>query len=193
MIVHRDYRDSSANIIKIFDDRIEFFNPGSLFGGITIELLLSGNYSSKTRNKLVAKVFKEIGLIERYGSGIMRVRRICKEYGIIEPKFEEVFNGFRVILFKEKLTVAEDVTKNDTDNDTDKVTEKVTEKVTGNQDRIIQLITKRATITSVELSKIIGISERKIKENIKKLKEKGIIKRIGPDKGGYWLVMGKTK
>ena len=74
-----------------------------------------------------------------------------------------------------------------------KITSKVTEKVTENQDKIIQLITKRTTITSVELSKIIGISERKIKENIKKLKEKGIIKGIGPDKGGYWKVIGKIK
>jgi len=73
MVVHRDYRDSSASIIKIFDDRIEFFNPGKLYGGITINDLLSGNYSSKTRNKLIAKAFKEVGLIERYGSGIKRI------------------------------------------------------------------------------------------------------------------------
>jgi len=70
-----------------------------------------------------------------------------------------------------------------------KITSKVTEKVTENQSKIIQLIIKKATITSIELSGIIGISERKIKENIKKLKEKGIIKRIGPDKGGYWKVL----
>ncbi len=65
MIVHRDYRDSSASTIKIFDDRIEFFNPGKLYRGITIENLLTSNYTSKTRNKLIAKAFKEIGLIER--------------------------------------------------------------------------------------------------------------------------------
>jgi len=36
------------------------------------------------------------------------------------------------------------------------------------------------------LAKIVGISERKIKSNIAKLKQKGMIKRIGPDKGGHW-------
>ncbi|OGE84326.1 MAG: hypothetical protein A2Y39_04320, partial [Candidatus Delongbacteria bacterium GWF2_40_14] len=41
MIVHRDYRESSGSLIKIFDDRIEFYNPGKLFGGITMEELLS--------------------------------------------------------------------------------------------------------------------------------------------------------
>jgi len=82
MIVHRDYRDSSGSIIKIFDDRIEFYNPGNLFGGLTIKNLLSGKYSSKTRNNLIAKAFKEIGLIERYGSGIMRIQKICNELNL---------------------------------------------------------------------------------------------------------------
>lgn len=100
MVVHRDYRDSNQSIIKIFDDRIEFYNPGGLFGGITIDDLLSGNYTSQSRNKLIAKAFKEVGLIERYGSGIQRILKIVEEYGGIEITFEEVFNGFRVILIK---------------------------------------------------------------------------------------------
>lgn len=54
MIVHRDYRDSSDSVIKIFDDRIEFFNPGDLYDDLTVEKLLSNNYESKTRNKLIA-------------------------------------------------------------------------------------------------------------------------------------------
>lgn len=37
MIVHRDYRASSDSTVKIHYDRIEFFNPGSLLPGITIE------------------------------------------------------------------------------------------------------------------------------------------------------------
>jgi len=64
MVVHRDYRDSNGSIIKIFDDRIEFFNPGKLFGDITIADLISNNYSSKVRNKLIARAFKEVGIIK---------------------------------------------------------------------------------------------------------------------------------
>ena len=47
MVVHRDYRDSSASIIKIFDNRIEFYNPGKLYGGITVQDLLSGELHVK--------------------------------------------------------------------------------------------------------------------------------------------------
>jgi len=72
MVVHRDYRDSSDSVIKIFDDRIEFFNPGDLYDDLTIEQLETNSYKSKTRNKLIALMFKECGLIEKYGSGIGR-------------------------------------------------------------------------------------------------------------------------
>ena len=80
----------------IFDDRIEFFNPGKLYGGITIQDLLSGNYTSQCRNKLIANACKEAGLIERYGSGIQRILNICKNYGVVPPVFEEIFNDASV-------------------------------------------------------------------------------------------------
>lgn len=174
MIVHRDYKDSSASIIKIFDNKIEFYNPGNLYGGITIKDLLSGNYSSKTRNKLIAKAFKEIGLIERYGSGIMRVRRICKEYGIIEPKFEEIFNGFRVILFKEKIIDTGNDTGNDTDNDTER------------GQKIISLIRKDSKITINQIARNLSVSRSTILRDINKLKANGVLERLGSEKGGHW-------
>jgi ATP-dependent DNA helicase RecG len=43
-IIHRDYTRSSDSVIKIFDDRIEFYNPGKLPPGLTVETLLSGRY-----------------------------------------------------------------------------------------------------------------------------------------------------
>ncbi|MGD9707912.1 MAG: RNA-binding domain-containing protein, partial [Candidatus Delongbacteria bacterium] len=67
---------------KIIDDRIEFYNPGKLFGGITMEDLLTNNYTSQARNKVIAKAFKEIGSVERYGSGIKKVFDICRDYGV---------------------------------------------------------------------------------------------------------------
>jgi len=177
MIVHRDYRDSSGSIIKIFDDRIEFYNPGNLFGGLTIKNLLSGKYSSKTRNNLIAKAFKEIGLIERYGSGIMRIQKICNDYRIKEPKFEEVFNGFMVTLYKEKLEDNKNVTDNDTDNDTDR------------GQIIMNLIKKDSRITLSQLAKKLIVSRSTILREIKDLKANGKLKRIGTEKSGHWEIL----
>ena len=103
MVVHRDYRDSGNSIVRIFDDRIDFFNPGKLFGGLTIDNLFSGNYSSRTRNGALARIFKECGLVERYGSGITRILNECKFYGLSKPVFEEFAEGFKVTLFKTRV------------------------------------------------------------------------------------------
>ena len=68
----------------------------------------------------------------------------------------------------------------------EKVTERVTERVTENQAIIIREMEKNPFVTAIGLAKILGISLRKTKENIKKLQQKGFIRRIGPDKGGHW-------
>ena len=47
----------------------------------------------------------------------------------------------------------------------------------------------RVTITVREMSEILGLSRRGVEEQIKSLKQKGVIRRIGPDKGGHWEVI----
>jgi ATP-dependent DNA helicase RecG len=189
MIVHRDYRDSSASIIKIFDNRIEFYNPGKLYGGITIQNLLSGNYTSKSRNKLIARAFKDAGMIERYGSGIMRIRKICKEYGIKEPVFNEVFDGFQVILYNEKIMdkvinitdVQKNIKrkrKNDLENDLE-----------NRHGTIIKFIKSNTKVSMLKLSKVLNVSPATIKRDIEQLKMNGLIERVGANKGGYWKIL----
>ena len=70
-----------------------------------------------------------------------------------------------------------------------KVGEKVGEKVSQNQQLIIEEIIHNPYVSARELSEIFRISSRKIEENIKKLKAQGVVKRIGPAKGGHWEVL----
>jgi predicted HTH transcriptional regulator len=58
MIVHRDYTHASESVIKIFDDHIEFYNPGKLLGGLSVPRLLTGNYISTIRNKQKKQLLK---------------------------------------------------------------------------------------------------------------------------------------
>ncbi|MCK5643737.1 MAG: winged helix-turn-helix transcriptional regulator, partial [Gammaproteobacteria bacterium] len=44
-------------------------------------------------------------------------------------------------------------------------------------------------VTRKELAQITGITEDGVKFHLTRLKENGAIKRIGPDKGGYWKVL----
>jgi predicted HTH transcriptional regulator len=100
-LVHADYAQRGAPIrLSLFDDRLELENPGLLPFGLTVEDILQG--VSKLRNRVIGRVFKELGLIEQWGSGIGRMIDTCRELGLPEPSFEEVGWHFRVTLRKER-------------------------------------------------------------------------------------------
>ena len=99
MIVHRDYRSANDSTIKVYDDRIEFFNPGVLLDDLTVEKIKTGNYKSHLRNKQIATIFRELELIEKYGSGVRRVIDNCMAYGLPEPEFEVTQGGLAVTVF----------------------------------------------------------------------------------------------
>ncbi len=70
-----------------------------------------------------------------------------------------------------------------------KTTQKTTQKITHKTTRkIVTLIMKNPKVSRRELSQLVGISEDGVKFQLDKLKRKGIIERIGPDKGGYWNI-----
>ncbi len=92
-LVHADYSQRGAPVrIAFFDDRIEIENPGILLPGLTIEDMKQG--ISKIRNPVIARVFRELGLIEQWGSGVRRMFREAREQGLPEPEILEI--GMRV-------------------------------------------------------------------------------------------------
>lgn len=75
------------------------------------------------------------------------------------------------------------------DKKADNVTDKVVDKLTKNQILILNLIENKNQISARELSIELGISHRKTQENIAKLKEIGLLKRIGSPKSGHWEIV----
>lgn len=71
---------------------------------MTIEDLLDPTHSSKPRNKLIAQIFYDMGIIERYGSGIQRMIQACREAGLPDPVFEGKFGGFAITFAKDLFT-----------------------------------------------------------------------------------------
>jgi len=97
-VVHRDYKNTSDIVIKIFDDRIEFSNPGTIYGNLNIEDLYRDDYVSSIRNKLLAEAFYLLGDIEKYGTGFLRIRKALKEYPEIDFRMEEMGDYFKSVL-----------------------------------------------------------------------------------------------
>ncbi|MBF0197950.1 MAG: putative DNA binding domain-containing protein [Planctomycetes bacterium] len=180
MIVHRDYRDSGHSVIKIFDERIEFFNPGALEGGLSVEQLLSGDYPSRARNRAVARVFKECGYIERYGSGIKRILNVCHKYQLPRPCFESKHNGFKVVLYKNKSA--------ERGKSNEGVSEGVSEGVNEGVNELLMLISRFPGERIPFYSEKASTSSKNIERWMKHLKSQGkVLFRGAPKTGGYYV------
>ncbi|WP_229388663.1 ATP-binding protein [Methanosarcina sp. DH2] len=124
-VVHADYSQKGAPIrIAFFDDRIEIENPGILLPGLTVEDMLQG--VSKLRNRVIARVFWELDLIEQWGSGVPRMFKEAETLNIPEPEVIEIGMRVRLIIhLTEKIktkvpkTAIEQVTEQVADKCTD--------------------------------------------------------------------------
>ena len=164
-IAHRDYFEDGAKIqIDIFDDRVEISNPGGLIKAIK---LAQFGHRSLSRNPLLFGLLERMNLVEQIGSGISRMRELCKKAKLKGPKFD--MDGFFTVTFFRPSVV--------------KTVVKTVEK-------IIALIKENPKITQKELSEKTGLTIRGVEWNLKKLKEEGILKRIGSAKGGHWEIKG---
>lgn len=75
--------------------------------------------------------------------------------------------------------------------ETPKGREKITksrEKTPKSREKIISLIAEDGTLSASAIADIIGITPKAVEKHIARLKAEGIIKRIGPDKGGHWVL-----
>jgi ATP-dependent DNA helicase RecG len=182
-IIHKDYTGAPIQL-SIYNDKIILWNEGRLPEGFTIAILLQ-KHPSRPSNKNIADIFFKAGFIEAWGRGIAKIVNGFTQAGLPAPVFDSAMGGI-VITFQRAIT-----DKNQQKHGIESVTKKVTEKVTENQSLILKKIAAKPSISTRELASRIGISQRKIKENIAKLKTMGLLKRIGPAKGGYWEVIGE--
>lgn len=157
-IVHADYSQQGSPIrIAIFNNRIEIENPGLLRFGLTIEDIKNG--VSKLRNRVIGRVFSEIGLIEQWGSGIQRIISVCKESGNRPPIFEEIGTHFRVTLFSDMVECpATDTTDN---------------KIIGCIDK-----SNNKSLSTQSIASEIKLSTRATRMRLRKLVDKGLLAEI---------------
>ena len=93
-IAHRDYR-STANVqVHIYHDRLEIITPGGLPAGMKEEDM---GFRSMPRNPLLFSLFYRMNLVEQIGSGIKRIRELCVDYGVADPRFEVSANWVAVV------------------------------------------------------------------------------------------------
>ncbi|MFO7790672.1 MAG: ATP-binding protein [Bacteroidales bacterium] len=93
-VIHRDYSLSGKDIkIAIFDDKIEITSPGKLMPSVDYSDMDSGQ--SDIRNKILAPVFKKLGIIEQWGNGLKLIAEELQTYPEIELSWKEPGLAFR--------------------------------------------------------------------------------------------------
>ncbi len=207
---HRSYIDDGAIQVSIFDDRLEITSPGSIYNNLSVEQIISGRTSS--RNKVLTRVFKEMGLIEEWGTGLQRVIDRCRDMYLPDPKFEDLDTAFRVTVFrnnsvksKENLTELNDISVKDSDKmtesdnisvkDSDKMTE-LNKKIHHFKEKdqvkvlsVINYLKQNNSITSLETKSLLGVSESTCRRLLTKCVEADILYSKGQTKNKKYYLM----
>ena len=186
---HRNFLYESCIQVAVYDDRLEVTSPGGLYNGLTYEELMSGH--SRIRNKGIANVFSQMGLVESWGSGIRRILDAAKDYDLAEPVFQEFDNMFRVELFRnsmhyETMNIANGDNAGDIRGDNTGGKEDIS-------NIVIELMKETPSITAVKLSEKTNVSTRQISRVVKALRESGRIVRVGSTRSGYWKIIDDNK
>ena len=172
-IVHKAYESLTPIQIAVYDDKLEIFNCGYLPENWTIENLLC-SHRSRPYNPDIANAFFRAGEIETWGRGIERIINGCKDAGCPEPTFECRSGEIWTVFHYGKA------------ESTQKSVQKSVQK-------IVSLIKADPHITTQAVADQLGINRSGVARHIKRLQEQGIIRRVGPDKGGYWEITSDEK
>jgi ATP-dependent DNA helicase RecG len=164
-ICHRDYKTTSKVQVRIFDDRIEFWNPGKLPDGWTVETLKQ-KHESIPPNPSITKQFFWIKYIEEVGTGTNKIIEWCRDWGLPEPDFQFTGTSLIVTFWKSKLT--------DSYLDSMGLNER--------QRKAIAYMKEHKRITSKKYAELFLITYRMARNDLKSLVDKGVLIQKGTSK-----------
>lgn len=173
-LCHRDYSIYGGCVsIAIFDDRLEISSDGGLPFGQRAEDL-KRDHKSMPRNPLIAVALYRRGLIERWGRGTQNIVKACVDAGLSEPTFRETGNS---------LCVSFPITAYSTGI-------RVDAELTDRQKQLLALLTEKEKMTVQKIKHQIlpAVSDSTIKEDLNRLKKKGLVALKGKGPASYWTI-----
>ncbi|MCM4154412.1 RNA-binding domain-containing protein [Gramella sp. AN32] len=181
LLIHREYANAFPAKLVIEKEKVITENWNRPHDGGLID---PANFSPYPKNPVIAKFFKEIGRVDELGSGVRNTFKYCSIYTPgTNPEFveDDIFKAVIPLQAKEDEKVV-------TPNNWEEVRKKFGERFGESSEKILELIFNDQYISASAMAEVIGITERAVEKQIAKLKEKDVIKRVGPNKGGYWKI-----
>lgn len=177
ILIHRDYSNAFPAKLIIEKDvlRTENWSKSRFNGPLNIE-----SFSPYPKNPLLASFFVNIGRADTLGSGMRNLYKYTKLYSNAEPILSEgdIFE-IRIPLIKPAEANMKPIEAN---NEADVKPIEV-----DNEAEMIKMIIKNPKISQKKLSEELSVSRSTIQRLTKILVEKGVLERIGGNKG-YWKV-----
>lgn len=210
-VCHRDYGIGNDIQLKISEDQLSVWSPGLLPFDAPMEVIMNPDHRSHPRNRLIAQIFFDMGIIEQYGSGIDRIKRECIKNGSPFPEWKEAEGGFLTtyqIRDKkvEALTNGENQLKSSGVNERAgemsgvalKAALKAALKTALKDDndeivaRMLAVYKEIASNTAISLSAVaekVGLSARTVDEYVGIMKSANVLRRKGGRKFGEWEIL----
>ena len=174
ILMHREF--TSSYIAKFVIEENKMYTENACRASKQ-EKLTPENFIPISKNPIIASFFTNIGNADELGSGTRNIFKYTKLYSGTIPEILED-DIFKIIVPLNNNYSFDANTKKESET-------KIHLSV--NQEKILQEIKNDSSVTAKILSEKIGISERKIQNNLKFLKEKNLISRIGGNKNGKWI------
>jgi len=178
-LIHRDYTLTSDIQVRLENTRIEIWSPGALPPGMTLEMLEASPHPSIRRNPILADIFLHTSLIERWGTGIGRIKRAYLERSLQPPTFEEYAQGMRVVLPRDTALVL-----------TGSVNTLDLSRLNPRQRTAWEYLNTHDQITREEYAAMTGGSKSTVLRDLRELAEEGLLEKVG---SGYTTAYRKAR
>jgi len=174
-ICHRDYSVVGTIQVRIYDDRLEVWNPGTLPPSLTIERLYR-EHPSLPRNPKIALAFYRARLVEHWGTGTLRMADECERLGIKLEFLSE--SGFFMARFvKPQIAIPPSIEP----------------KLNERQRKGLDYASKHGQITNRDYQKLCDISRRQALKDLIELVEVGLLIKAGEGRAVRYVMSSKDR
>jgi len=181
-VIHRDYTNQGRDIkVGVYDDIVNIVSPGGFPNTLTAEGLMEGR--SEIRNHIIARVFKELGYIEQWGSGLHRIKTTCLQQGLREPLIRESGDFVDVELYR--------LEQNGVASDTGIAGgyRIVSDSIGSEQEhQVVSYLQAEQKITAKNVEKLMGVKEARARRILKEMTDKGLIVRKGSARNTFYVL-----
>ena len=196
-LMHRTYENTNAPVhVYWYDDRIEIRSPGGPFGAVNPQ-----NFGQPGvvdyRNPRIADAMKVLGLVQRFGVGIQTAQTEMKRNGSPAIEFRTDQSAVVCVVHPvDEPASAPDEPVNEPDAPANApanapVNAPAKLSLTDLQLVLLKEIVRDQAVSYDELAAITKRNRTTVMRNIKKMKDAGILKRVGSDKTGRWVIVDK--